>query len=96
MGQSQMDNPEKLPTRRKIKQKQSIICVEHRYTQSSTNNVNKTRVLLQTTGGKDEPNVGIHCVEEKNHHLLSLCSNNQGIHLVLSDLDASQYKFAEH
>ena len=27
------------------------------YTQTNTNNVNKTRALLQTTGVKDEPNV---------------------------------------
>ena len=25
--------------------------------QKNTNNANKTRVLLQTTGGKDEPNI---------------------------------------
>ena len=27
------------------------------WAQTNTNNVNKTRVLLQTTGGKDEPNI---------------------------------------
>ena len=27
------------------------------YTQTNTNNVNKTRALLQTTGGKDGPNI---------------------------------------
>ena len=26
--------------------------------QTNTNNVNKTSTLLQTTGGKDEPNIG--------------------------------------
>jgi hypothetical protein len=26
----------------------------HHYTQTHTNNVNKTRALLQTTGGKDD------------------------------------------
>ena len=25
--------------------------------QTNTNNINKTRALLQTTGGKDEPNI---------------------------------------
>jgi hypothetical protein len=33
------------------------ICVGQHYAQTSTNNVNKTRVLQQTTGGKDEPNI---------------------------------------
>ena len=33
------------------------ICVEHHKMQKNTNNANKTRVLLQTTGGKDEPNI---------------------------------------
>ena len=32
-------------------------CVGYHYTQTNTNNVNKTRALLQTTGGKDEPNI---------------------------------------
>ena len=30
------------------------------YTKTSKNNVNKTRSLLQTTGGKDEPNIGFY------------------------------------
>ena len=53
-----MDNPGKLATRRrKTKQKHYTLCVGHHYTQTNTNNVNKTRVLLQTTGGKDELNI---------------------------------------
>jgi len=43
--------------RRKAKQKHNTICVGHHYTQTNTNDVNKTSVLLQTTGGKDEPNI---------------------------------------
>jgi len=39
---------------RKTKQKHNTICVGHHYTQTNTNNVNKTWVLLQTTGGKDD------------------------------------------
>ena len=35
----------------------NTMCVGHHYLQANTNNVNKTRVLLQTTGGKDEPNI---------------------------------------
>jgi hypothetical protein len=58
MGQSKMDNPEKLATRRrKTKQKHNTICVGYHHTQTNTNNVNNTWALLQTTGGKDETNV---------------------------------------
>jgi hypothetical protein len=32
-------------------------CVGHHYAQTNTNNVNKTLALIQTTGGKDEPNI---------------------------------------
>ena len=42
---------------RRRKQKHNTICVGHHYTQTNTNNVNKTRALLQTTGGKDEQNI---------------------------------------
>jgi hypothetical protein len=34
-------------------EKHNTICVGHHYTQTNTNNVNKTYVLLQTTGGND-------------------------------------------
>ena len=34
---------------------------------ASTNNVNKTWVLLQTTGGKDEPNITIRILNIKEH-----------------------------
>ena len=64
-----MDNQEKLATqgtrRRKSKQKHNIICVEHHYTQTNTNDVNKT--WLQTIGGKDEPNI-IVCGNPNGHH----------------------------
>jgi hypothetical protein len=43
--------------RRKTKQNHNTICVGHRYAQTNTNNVNKTCTLIQTTGGKDEPNI---------------------------------------
>ena len=43
--------------RRKTKQKHSTIYVGHSYTQPNTNNANQTFTLLQTTGGKDEPNI---------------------------------------
>jgi hypothetical protein len=44
-------------TTTKKKQKTNTICVVHHYPQANTNNVNKTWALLQTTGGKDEPNI---------------------------------------
>jgi hypothetical protein len=43
--------------RRQTKQKHNTICVGHHCTQTNANNVNKTRALLQTTGGKDELNI---------------------------------------
>jgi len=65
-----MDKPEKLTTlgtqdtrqskqktKNKSKTKHNTISVEHHYTQTNTNNVNKTRALLQKTGGKNEPNI---------------------------------------
>jgi hypothetical protein len=35
----------------------NTICVGHHYAQTNTTNVNKTWALLQTTGGKDDPNI---------------------------------------
>ena len=56
-----MDNPEKLATQdtqeETTKQTHNTICVGQHYTSTNTNNVNKTSTLLQTTGGKDEPNI---------------------------------------
>ena len=44
-----MNNPEKLTTRRKTKQKHNTICDGHDFTLANTNNVNvnKISVLLQ-------------------------------------------------
>ena len=53
------DNLEKLATyvmQDKEKQKHNTICFGHHYMQTNTNKVNKT-YTLQTTGGKDEPNI---------------------------------------
>ena len=43
--------------RRQTKQKYNTIYVRHHYTQRNKTNVNKTWSFLQTTGGKDEPNI---------------------------------------
>ena len=59
-GQSKINNPEKLATQGTQDediQNKNIICVGHPYAQTNTNNVNKTGVFLQTTGGKDGPNI---------------------------------------
>ena len=58
-----MDTPEKLATQstqdedKKKQKKHSTICVGHHYMQANTNYVDKTLALIQTTGGKDEPNI---------------------------------------
>ena len=59
-----MDNPEKLATQvtqdkeKKTKTKNpNAMCAGHHYPQANTNNVNKTCSLLQTFGGKDEPDI---------------------------------------
>ena len=57
-----MENPEKLPTQdtqdeEKEKKKLNTICVGYHYAQTKTNNENQTCALIQTTGGKDEPDI---------------------------------------
>ena len=58
-----MNNPEKWQHRvhktktNKTKMQHNTICVGHHYAQTNTINVNKTSALLQTAGGKDEPNI---------------------------------------
>ena len=59
---SRMDNPEKSETpgpqdEDKKNKTHNTIRVRHHYAQANTNNVNKTWALLQTTGGKHEPNI---------------------------------------
>jgi hypothetical protein len=53
-----MDSPEKLATQdTQYEEKYNTIYVGQRYAQTNTNKVNKKRALLQTTEGKDEPNI---------------------------------------
>ena len=47
----------------------NTICAGHHYAQTNTNNVNKICALLQTTGGKDEPNITTHNSERKDAQL---------------------------
>ena len=44
-----------------------IICVGRHYWQANTNDVNKTRALLQTTADKDEPNIVFYAEILKDH-----------------------------
>ena len=50
------------------------MCVGHHYPQANTNNVNKTRALLQTTGGKDEPTIV--CMRKSQHGTQSVKTHN--------------------
>jgi hypothetical protein len=52
--QSKMDDPDKLTIREHKKNKAKT---KHNTQKTNTNNVIKTWDLLQTTGGKDEPNI---------------------------------------
>ena len=65
-GQSKMDNQEKLATYEEKQSKNTTQCGHH-YTQTNTNNVNKTLTLLQTTGDKDELNIVL-CGNRNGHH----------------------------
>ena len=71
-GQSRIDNSERLATlgtqdEDKQNKKHNTLCVGHHYLQANTNNANKTRVLLQTTGGNDELNIVL-CGNRNEHH----------------------------
>ena len=51
------------------------MCVGHHYSQANTNNVNKTRALLQTTGGKDEANIV--CMRKSQHGTQNVKTHNR-------------------
>ena len=52
---------------RKKTNKHNTICDRHHFTQTNTNNVNKTTALLQITGGKDELKTVL-CGYRNGHH----------------------------
>jgi len=54
-----MDNPENLATMSAQNEERQNKNTTHHFAQTNTNNINKTRALLQTTGGKDEPVVDL-------------------------------------
>jgi len=65
-----MDNPEKLKkygTPDDEQQNKNTHNVYWTLLYASTNNVSKTWVLLQTTGGKDEPNITIRILNINEH-----------------------------
>ena len=51
------DNPEKLATQGTQDGEKRKNTTQYVLDQTNTNHVNKTCTLLQTTGGKDEPNI---------------------------------------
>ena len=55
-------------TRRRKKEKNNTVCAGHHYRQTNTNHVNKTRALLQTTGGKDEQNIAFMQICNRYHN----------------------------
>jgi hypothetical protein len=59
-GQSKENGNIGYTRRRQLKQKHNTICVGHHYPQPNTNNVYKILSFLQTTRGKDEPNIVFH------------------------------------
>jgi hypothetical protein len=64
-GNQEMDNSEKLAALG-LKPNKTPKKSPHHYAQTCTNNVNKTCALLQTTGGKDEPNIVL-CGNRNRH-----------------------------
>ena len=53
-----MDNPEKLSTQgTQDKENKTQYVLDTTMCKQNTNNVNKTRATLQTTGGKNEPKI---------------------------------------
>jgi hypothetical protein len=51
------------------------MCVGHCYPQANTDNVNKIRALLQTTGGKDEPTIV--CMRKSQHGTQNVKTHNR-------------------
>ena len=74
VGQSQTDNADKHRVHKMKTNKTKTQHVGHHYMQTNTNNVNETRILLQTTGGKDEPNIVL-CENRNWHHNMELTHN---------------------
>ena len=58
---------------RKTKQIQNTICVEHHYTHTNTNNVNKICVLLQTTGKHNATCDGHHSTHTNTNNVNKTC-----------------------
>jgi hypothetical protein len=61
-----------------------VKCVGHHYTQTYTQKTNKISALLQTTGGKDEPNIVL-CGNSKGHPTWERKENNHEIYQVYID-----------
>jgi hypothetical protein len=81
-----MDNPYKLAAQvtqhkeykpNRNNKKSNTMCVGNHYQKANTNNVNKTWALLQTTGGKDEPNIV--CMRKSEHGTQNVKTYNRTI-----------------
>jgi hypothetical protein len=59
----------------------NTMCVGHHSPLANANNVNKTWALLQTTGGRDEPNIV--CIRNSQHGTQSVKTHNHLFKLVL-------------
>jgi hypothetical protein len=66
---------------KKQKNKTNTMCVGHHYLQANTNNVNKTWALLQTIGGKDEPNIV--CILKSQHGTQNVKKHHRRTQVIL-------------
>jgi hypothetical protein len=70
-GQSRETGEHKVHKTKTNKPKHNSICGAHHYAQANTNNVYITRAFLETSGWKDEPNIGF-CGNRNGHHNMEL------------------------
>jgi hypothetical protein len=67
-----MDNPEKLSHRARKTKKKSPKYDWHHFMETYTNNTNNAWIFLQTTGGKDEPNIVMDITTKGNNKITEL------------------------
>ena len=67
-----MDNPEKLSHRALKTTKKAPKYDWHHFMETYRNNTNKAWIFLQTTGGKDEPNIVMDITTKGNNKITEL------------------------